>query len=225
MSLTTEPNSQNKTTAHNDLTQQNVQLQSSLIKSLICDFFEQSNLTHVFGMSGANIEDLFYELSKRNRTQIILAKNEYNAAMMAMGSYLSNKRITAALTTSGAGLMNALPVLAEAYSSEVPFVLISGLIPEELHGLGGFQDTSGKSNTIQHMEMFKPCTVFCQTVKNAKDVLENLTKAFEAAQKYKRPAALFIPKNIFNQSVHLPSTNLLSKQPPLLLNTHTDTSR
>ncbi len=174
-----------------------------LVKEFIADYLEMMGLTHVFGMSGANIEDLFFELSSRRKIKVILAKNEYNASMMAIGSYLASKKVTAALTTSGAGVLNAIPVLAEGFSSNMPFVLISGVVQQALEGRGGFQDTSGKEGTFDIAQMIKPVTGFCVKLDNANDIAQALVMAFEQADLNKKPSAILIPQNLLNQAVSI----------------------
>lgn len=158
-------------------------------------------MSHVFGMSGANIEDLFSAIHKKKKTAIILAKNEYNAATMAIGSYLATQKVSMVLTTSGPGVLNTLPVLAEAFSSRIPLILISGLVPCQLEGHGAFQDLSGKGGTLDIKEMTKHCSCFQKKIQDPNEIPKALEKAFSTATTQKKPAVLLIPKDIFNQQI------------------------
>lgn len=172
-----------------------------LVKDYINHYLDVSGIRHVFGVSGANIEDLYSTIAKDKKVTIVLAKNEYNAAMMAIGSYLSSKIIKPVLTTSGAGICNVIPVLAEGYSSRLPFVVISGTVPQNLEGMGAFQDTSGKGDTFDLSKVLAPCTEEVFIVNEAAEVPAAIKSAFIKAQKSKRPTVVLIPKNIFNQEV------------------------
>lgn len=189
-----------------------------LVKDYIGKYFEEAGITQTFGVSGANIEDLYSALYRQKKVAIALAKNEYNAAMMAIGSYLSSKIIKPVLTTSGAGVLNALPVLAEGYSSKIPFVLISGAVPQALEGRGAFQDTSGEGDSFDLMKVLAPCTEAAFKVKEASEVPKALSYAFYLARKTKRPTAVVIPKNIFNQEISAHSIRDYFKDDALLVN-------
>lgn len=172
-----------------------------LVKDYICHYLESFENHQIFGVSGANIEDLYSTISKSKKIPIILAKNEYNAAMMAIGSYLSSKEIKTVLTTSGAGVLNTIPVLAEGYSSGHPFVLISGAVPQLLEGKGAFQDTSGEGDTFNLGKMLTQCTEHVFNIREASEIPRAIIKAYASAKKSKRPVAVLIPKNIFNLEI------------------------
>ena len=171
------------------------------IAEYISEYLTFMDVSHVFGMSGANIEDLFKAIHKKNGPTIILAKNEYNASTMAIGSYLSTQKIAVVLTTSGPGVLNTLPVLAEAFTSKIPLVLISGVVPESMEGFGAFQDTSGKGGTFNILEMLKEVSCFQIKIKDENTIPEALEKAFELSHLYKRPAVILIPKDIFSKEM------------------------
>lgn len=181
-----------------------------LVKDYICHFFEEQDLSHVFGVSGANIEDLYSSIAKSKKTSIVLAKNEYNAATMAIGSYLASKKIKVVLTTSGAGVLNTVPVLAEGYSSKIPFVVISGAVSQGLQGKGAFQDTSGEGDSFDLSKVLAPCTQAVFNIRTSADIPKALFESFSLAQKTKRPVVILIPKNIFNQEIpsHILQENL-----------------
>lgn len=172
------------------------------VVGVIENFLGAHDIDCVFGVSGANIEDLFSNLSHNDHTKVILAKNEYNAALMAMGYYLKTKKIAAVLTTSGAGVLNALPALCEAYSSHLPLVLISGMPPKSLQGNGAFQDTSGLSGSLNIQTMLNECT---QSVLNLADHIDDmnskLSTLYKETLKTKLPTALLINKDLFQQDV------------------------
>lgn len=172
-----------------------------LVKDYIGHYLDVADVHHVFGVSGANIEDLFSSLYKEKKVSIVLAKNEYNAGMMAIGSYLSSKVIKPVLTTSGAGILNVIPILAEGYSSQLPFVVISGTVPQNLEGLGAFQDTSGEGDSFDLSKVLAPCTEAVFKIREASEVPVALAQAFLKAKKSRRPTVILIPKNIFNQEV------------------------
>jgi acetolactate synthase-1/2/3 large subunit len=171
----------------------------SLVKDQVIQFIENLNIKHVYGVSGANIEDLFSGFQNSKKTKPVLAKTEYQAALMAMGSYLVDQKPHLVLTTSGAGVLNTLPILAESFTSRIPFVLIAGLVPVAVQGKGGFQDTSNQNGTLDLEAMIKPTVGFIRQVSKASEVITFLQQAFATAEATKKPSVLLIPKNIFSE--------------------------
>lgn len=169
------------------------------VSDFVAKFIEDQQLSHVFGVSGANIEDLFFALQQKTEVKTVLAKTEYQAAMMAIGAYLCSHKVHAVLTTSGPGVLNTLPVLAEAFSSHLPIVLIAGDIPENLQGSGGFQDGSGKNGSLNLSQMIQPAVGFFCKVSKQIEILPALSQAFVSALENKNPSAVFFAKNIFNE--------------------------
>ncbi len=166
----------------------------------------------VFGVSGANIEDLFVAMTNQNRTnpnkiKIVLAKSESQAALMAMGSYLVHKVPTATLVTSGPGILNCLPILAESFSSQIPLILIAGFIPEHLEGKKGFQDGSGKEGSIDFLKVLQQFTQICVRLKSVELAGPSLMHCFQQAMTHKKPCALVIPKNILGAKIESTADN------------------
>jgi acetolactate synthase-1/2/3 large subunit len=167
----------------------------------ISDFLDRAQVTHAFGVSGANIEELFESLHSHNKTKVVLAKTEYSAANMAIGSYLSSKHPAVVLTTSGPGVLNTIPVLAEAYASRIPMLLISGSVPQSLEGMGAFQDTSGKGESFDLMKLLTPCTGYQIKIEDEKEVPNALEEALYYSLKLKKPTVIVVPKNIFSKEL------------------------
>lgn len=164
----------------------------------LVQFIKDKKNQHVFGVSGANIEELFFSFSQ-STVKPVLAKTEYQAVLMALGSYLASQQIHVALTTSGAGVLNTLPVLAEAYASRQPLVLIAGLPPTQLEGHGAFQDTSSLSGSLDLQALLKPITSYQQKITSGEEIHEALEKAWANASKEKRPAVILVNRNVFSQ--------------------------
>ncbi len=164
----------------------------------ITDFLTGCGIDHIFGVSGANIEDLLFSVKKHSAIKIILAKSEYNASTMALGLYLKTKQVQVVFTTSGAGFLNTVPVIAEAHSSRIPMVILAGSVDKSMEGKGAFQDSSGRADTFDMLKVVKPITAYCANVKSADELEMHLENAFTAAQLTKRPSVIFISKNVFN---------------------------
>ena len=128
---------------------------------LIALRLEELGVKHLFGVGGANIEDVFAAAQRRPGLQLVLAKHEHGAGTMADAYARIGGGIGVLLTTSGAGAMNAVPALAESRASRVPVLAIIGEPPTAAQGHGAFQDTSGKDGSLDAKRVFSAVATFC----------------------------------------------------------------
>ena len=54
--------------------------------------------------------------------------------------------------------------IAESYADKVPVLAIVGQIPTDLEGRGGFQDSSGKNNTLNALHFWKSITKYTEKI-------------------------------------------------------------
>lgn len=169
---------------------------------LVSDFVIKMGMPVVFGVSGANCEDVFDSLHKNGKTKIILSKSEYGAAAMAIGHYLAHKKTGMVVTTSGPGILNTIPVLAEAYTSRIPLIVLAGSVPLEGEGNGAFQDTSGKNGSLSLESMLSPCTCFVRKILSEEQFAETLQTAYEKSLRHKRPAVVILPRDMAKKEIY-----------------------
>ncbi|MFX0574226.1 thiamine pyrophosphate-binding protein [Nocardia nepalensis] len=151
---------------------------------------------HIFGVDGANIEDLYDALfdAPYDVTGIV-AKHEFSAATMADGYARSTGGLGVVAATSGGGAMNLVAGLAEAYASRVPVLALVGQPPTALEGRGAFQDSSGLAGTIDAVRMFGEITQYCARVETAADLPDMVARAVGGARRG-GPAVLLLPKDV-----------------------------
>ncbi|WP_427164167.1 thiamine pyrophosphate-binding protein [Streptomyces sp. C1-1] len=166
----------------------------------------RAGVTHVFGVGGANIEDLYDAVHRAGSIRSVVAKHEFSAVTMADGYARTTRRLGVVAATSGGGAMNLLPGLAEAYASRVPVLALVGQPPTGQEGHGAFQDTSGRAGSFDAREVFAPVSRFCARVDDADSLTELLPRAVAAAQADPPgPAVLLLPKDVQQAQVQLPS--------------------
>ncbi|HVY36897.1 MAG TPA: thiamine pyrophosphate-binding protein [Polyangia bacterium] len=153
---------------------------------------------HVFGVGGANIEDLFAAVQRRRpELRAVLGKHEH-AAVTAADAYA---RLTGTLgvvmATSGGGAMNLVHGLAEARASGVPLLALVGEPPTNLQGRGAFQDTSGRGGAVDAAAVFGAVSVFCARPAHADELPAALAAAITAATgAHPGPAVLLLAKDL-----------------------------
>ena len=161
----------------------------------IVEYLAASGVDHIFGVDGANIEDLYDAASFRDDITAVLAKHEFSAATMADGYSRSGAGLGVVAATSGGGCLNTVPGLGEAFASRVPVLALIGQPPTALDGRGSFQDTSGRNGALDGEALFSAVSVYCRRVTTPEDIVSALQEAIAAAHTG-GPAVLLLPKDI-----------------------------
>jgi acetolactate synthase-1/2/3 large subunit len=161
----------------------------------IVGYLAASGVSHIFGVDGANIEDLYDAAHFREDITAVLAKHEFSAAAMADGYSRSGTGLGVVAATSGGGCLNTVPGLGESLASRVPVLALIGQPPTVLDGRGAFQDTSGDNGALDAQALFSAVSVYCRRVLDARDILTALPEALAAARTG-GPAVLLLPKDI-----------------------------
>ncbi|MFW0795725.1 thiamine pyrophosphate-binding protein [Gordonia sp. CPCC 205515] len=161
----------------------------------------------VYGVHGANVEDLYDAAVRAESLTPVVAKHEFAAGAMADGVARITGRPAAVMTTSGGGAMNVVPALAEAYDSRVPVLALIGTAPTALVGCGAFQDMLSPPDTIDIAGLLSSVVGSCSVVSHADDVPAALATAFVTLHRG-LPAAVLLPKDI--QSAELGDPHLVA---------------
>ena len=178
---------------------------STRVVDRLVDALADNGVDHVFGVGGANIEDLFDALHRCSRVHSVIAKHEFSATTMADGYARSSGRIGVVAATSGGGALNLVPGLAEAYASGVPLLAIVGQPPTAQEGLGAFQDSSGLAGSIDASALFGQVSKYTARVRSAADLSGRLNEALRSARQG-GPAVLLIPKDVQESLFSSPAT-------------------
>lgn len=165
-------------------------------------------VTHLFGVDGANIEDLYDAAYFHSELTAVLAKHESSAAAMADGFSRSGAGLGVMMATSGGGSLNLVPGLGESFTSRVPVLALVGQPPLSLDGRGSFQDTSGCNGALDAVALFSAVSLFCERITDPADIVTALPRAIKAALTG-GPAVLLLPKDIQQAMVpeHRPAVN------------------
>jgi acetolactate synthase-1/2/3 large subunit len=166
----------------------------------IVNYLAASGIDFIFGVDGANIEDVYDAAYFRDDITAVLAKHEFSAATMADGYSRSGAGLGVVAATSGGGCLNTVPGLGEAFASRVPVLALIGQPPTTLDGRGSFQDTSGRNGALNAEALFSAVSVFCRRVVRPADILSALPGAIGAARTG-GPAVLLLPKDIQQSEV------------------------
>src|ERR1700731_5409046 len=89
----------------------------------------RTGVEYIFGVDGANIEDLYDAAFFQDDITAVLAKHEFSAATMADGYSRSGAGLGVVAATSGGGCLNTVPGLGESLASRGPGLALIGQPP------------------------------------------------------------------------------------------------
>src|SRR6201998_2184344 len=161
---------------------------------------------YIFGVDGANIEDLYDAAHFSSDITAVLAKHEFSAATMADGYSRSGAGLGVVAATSGGGALNLIPGLGESFTSRIPVLALVGQPATTMDGRGSFQDTSGRNGSLDAEALFSAVSVFCRRGGGPSDITSALPAPLAAARAG-GPAVLLLPKDIQQSALHLNGRN------------------
>jgi acetolactate synthase I/II/III large subunit len=171
----------------------------------IVDRLAAAGVEYLFGVDGANIEDLYDAAHFRDDITAVLAKHEFSAATMADGYSRATARLGVVVATSGGGSLNLVPGLGESLASGVPILALVGQPPMSMDGLGSFQDTSGRNGSLDAAALFSAVSLSCVRVTDPDGITDALDVAIAAALRG-GPSVVLLPKDIQQSSVDIVAT-------------------
>lgn len=168
----------------------------------VVGYLAATGVEYIFGVDGANIEDVYDAAHFRDDITAVLAKHEFSAATMAEGYSRSGSGLGVVAATSGGGCLNTVAGLGEAFASRVPVLALIGQAPTSLDGRGAFQDTSGENGALNGEALFSAVSVFCRRITAPEQILGALPEAIAAARSG-GPAVLLLPKDVQQAALDL----------------------
>lgn len=161
-------------------------------------------LRYLFGVSGANIEhvhDAVYRLGN-GQFQTVMTKSEYGAAFMADVRARLHRTLGVCCATSGGGMMNLAVGIAESYAQAVPVLALVGQPPLAQEGCGAFQDSSGKGDTVNALQLWSAIAKYVCKVTDPADFWALLREAVTQPLLARcGPAVMLIPRDLMMAEV------------------------
>jgi acetolactate synthase-1/2/3 large subunit len=185
------------------------------VVDFIVDQLAAIGVDYMFGVDGANIEDLYDAAYFHDGVTAVLAKHEFSAATMADGYSRAGCGLGVVMATSGGGSLNLVPGLGESLTSRVPVLALIGQPPTAMDGRGSFQDTSGRNGSLDAQALFSAVSVYCRRITSAEQIVTALPEAIAAAWQG-GPAVLLLPKDIQQELVSARSRLSSAPEPPVV---------
>ncbi|QLA16149.1 hypothetical protein GD605_08425 [Desulfolutivibrio sulfoxidireducens] len=128
------------------------------------DALVREGLSHAFLVPGGLIDPFLEDLAGTPGLVPIVAAHEGGAACMADGYARASGRFGVCLCIGGPGVTNTLTGMVAASTDNSPVLLISGQVPTNWEGRGGFQDSSPA--TLNDLAMLGPAVRKSLAVEN-----------------------------------------------------------
>ncbi|WP_163832892.1 thiamine pyrophosphate-binding protein [Spartinivicinus ruber] len=167
----------------------------------IFNTIKQYGVSHVFMVPGGVVDPFLDEFGEQpDDMKAIVAASETGAAYMADGYARASGKFGVCMGIGGPGTANMVGPLATAYTDQSPILAITGEIPTQWSGKGGFQDASAAG--LNDINLLRPVTSFAQQIPSSKLVPHYLHTAIRTMLGLKpQPVSLSIPKEIQTETI------------------------
>ncbi|MEM6812436.1 MAG: thiamine pyrophosphate-binding protein [Pseudomonadota bacterium] len=169
----------------------------------IVEFLRQRGSDKFFLLTGGACAFIIDAVGRNPGTTYTCFQHEQSAAMAVDSLYRIDGRLGVTVATSGPGATNLITGIASSYFDSIPAIHITGQVNKlESKGLEncsarqlGFQETN-------IVDMVKPVTKYAVQVNSAKELKEELSKAYNIAiSGRKGPVLIDVPMNIQNEEM------------------------
>jgi acetolactate synthase I/II/III large subunit len=156
---------------------------------LVVRALEVQGVTHVFGVPGGKILDVFNALVD-SKIKTVVCRHEQNAAFIAGGIGRMTGKAGVAIATSGPGASNLTTGLATANTEGDPIVALGGSVAT-------YEALKQVHQTMDAVSILRPVTKYSVTVGAPDQLNEVIANAFGAAEGG-RPGAAYVnlPRDI-----------------------------
>lgn len=127
---------------------------------------------HVFLVPGGLVDPFLHDLASMPGLTSIVAAHESGAGFMADGYARASGRFGACLATDGSGTTNLVTAAATAGADASPVLFVTGQMPTDRDGCGGFQDSS--SARYNDVALLAPVTAASLAVENPRRTPQHL---------------------------------------------------
>lgn len=128
------------------------------------DAVAREGVTHAFLVPGGLIDPFLADLANTPGLTPVVAAHENGAACMADGYARASGRFGLCLCIGGPGVTNTLTGAVAAATDHSPVLILSGQVPTNWEGRGGFQDSSPA--TLNDLAMLGPAVRKSLAVEN-----------------------------------------------------------
>jgi len=162
---------------------------------------KQFGVKEFFGIPGDFVLPLFQALQQRNALPLYYLSHEPSAVFAADAAARISNNPSVVILTYGAGALNAVNAVAQAYVEHVPLVVIGGF-PSKREIERGLAIHHQARTIDSQRDVFREVTTLQVRLDNPKIAAEQLRLAFRTAKEKSLPVFIEIPRDATNYVVH-----------------------
>ncbi|MCH8500819.1 MAG: hypothetical protein LAT77_02785 [Aliidiomarina sp.] len=162
---------------------------------------KQFGVKEFFGIPGDFVLPLFQALQQRNALPLYYLSHEPSAVFAADAAARISNNPSVVILTYGAGALNAVNAVAQAYVEHVPLVVIGGF-PSKQEIERGLAIHHQARTIDSQRDVFREVTTLQVRLDNPKTAAEQLRLAFRTAKEKSLPVFIEIPRDATNAIVH-----------------------
>jgi acetolactate synthase-1/2/3 large subunit len=162
---------------------------SYVIRSLVAE-----GVDHVFMVPGGMNDPFMPAMTETQGLHTVVAAHEGGAAYMADGYARASGRLGVAFGIGGPGIFNMVTALAAARADRSAVLAISGEVPTDREGRGGFQDASGAA--LDDVSVLRPVTAQSVGVTSPKLLDSELRTVALTALRERSPVHFSVPLDV-----------------------------
>jgi acetolactate synthase-1/2/3 large subunit len=180
------------------------------LSDIVIQFLENKKIEHVFTVSGGGCIHLIDSLGKSNTIKYVCTHHEQAAAIAVEGYFRLSNKLSAAIVTTGPGGTNTLTGVLGCWLDSIPAIFISGQVSSsQLRDETGCRQIGDQEFNI--IDSVRPMTKYAVMIKESKDILYELQKAYEIATSG-RPGPVWIDIPLDLQGSEVDISNLKQYQ-------------
>jgi acetolactate synthase-1/2/3 large subunit len=149
---------------------------------------------HVFMVPGGMNDPFMPAMTETSGVRPVVAAHEGGAAYMADGYARASGRLGVAFGVGGPGIFNMVTALAAARADRSAVLAITGEVPTDIEGRGGFQDASGAA--LDDVSVLRPVTAESLSISSPALLEPDLRTAALTALRDRSPVHLSVPLDV-----------------------------
>lgn len=171
----------------------------------------QFGVKQLFGIPGDFVLPLFEQLQQRNKLPLYYLSHEPSAVFAADAAARISNKPSVVILTYGAGALNAVNAVAQAYVEHVPLVVIAGF-PSEAEIQSGLQIHHQAKNIDSQRDIYREITACQVRLNNPQQAGKDIRLALKTAQEQSLPVLIEIPRDAVLYNTEL-AADYIAAQP------------
>ena len=166
-------------------------------------YLRKIGLTHLFGIPGDLLIQLFMKFGQPHDMQVITSSHEPGAGFAVDGYARATGKIGVLRVTYGAGGHNVVNTVAGSYYERVPVLVISGGPGEEKRKLGVLVHHQAKEIESQ-FHIFHEITCAAKIIDDPRTAATDIDEVVQNIWRHQQPGYIEIRQDMVEQEVSVP---------------------